>query len=227
MKRSTRITIVALVLALVVGTAGFFQTDRGIRVFQILNSGTAIYTRGGGMVKLNCSTGVTCAVSTNQVDMTASPTFAQIPTFTADKQDPAGAEVDGNSPSESTVYTYTMPANTLASGKCLRITYAVQHTTGSTLTAFKIFFGGTTVFNQTSATTGFPAIIEARVCNNTGSTTAQWYNARGSIGTAQFANVAGTPAETTTSGTIVIRGTFVVAAGDKMTGKGWSVELVP
>jgi hypothetical protein len=67
-----------LLLLLFAASIASAQTDRGIKVFQVQLAGTTIYTRGGGLVVLNCSTGMSCVVSGRGVDMSVGGAGATI-----------------------------------------------------------------------------------------------------------------------------------------------------
>jgi hypothetical protein len=138
------------------------------------------------------------------------------------KQDLIGAQ--NGTGADLTVYTYTMPANTLAAGECVEILGWIQRTVGAGAPLFKISFGATAVVSVTPVGTNNVTVLKATVCNNAGSTTAQWAVGEDYEGSgAAFATLNTTPAEATT-GAIVIKMTFNVAAGTSMNGRGWLVK---
>jgi hypothetical protein len=143
---------------------------------------------------------------------------------TLDKQDIV-AGINGNS-ADQTIYTYSMPANTLGSGKCLTIKSFQHRTAGAGSATVKIFFGATTVISSTSGS-ATPVSQTGTVCNNAGSTTAQWAVGEYLSPSPTYTTLSTTPAETTTSGSIVIKLTFNVAAGTSFGGDGWQVLLNP
>jgi hypothetical protein len=140
---------------------------------------------------------------------------------TLNKQD-VGSGTVGNA-SDQTVYTYSMPGSSLASGKCLIITSWVQRTAGSDALALKISFGATTL---TFATTSSGiAKAEAKVCNNNASTTAQWAAGQ-MISGATTSVTSANPAENT-SGSITLKITNNVTAATTWQGLGWTVVAEP
>jgi hypothetical protein len=65
-----------LTVLLLLATAAMAQTSRGIKVFQGLDEGTAIYTRGGGLVQLDCiGSSIVCASSGQKMTITVNGTF--------------------------------------------------------------------------------------------------------------------------------------------------------
>ena len=140
----------------------------------------------------------------------------------------AGSAAAGDS-TDKVIYTYSLPGGTLAAGKCLRLTFSYQHTTGSTNTTFKVFFGSTAVFSHAHASTGL-AIWTDIVCNDPGSTTSQqatpgWYQITSTIQSISNPGIT-TPAENTANA-VTIQTTFNVGSGDSITGKMFLVELMP
>lgn len=128
---------------------------------------------------------------------------------------------------DKTMYTYSMPAGTLPAGRCVRIKAQFQHTTGSTSTTYKIFFGATVAAlgSSTSASMG-EATVE--VCNDpAGTSTQQGSGARYQFGGTMSALAAiSAPAEATATNAVVIKATFNVASTDQVTPKTWLVELI-
>lgn len=146
------------------------------------------------------------------------------PAGTLDKQDViAGAAGDGT---DKTIYTYSMPSGTLPAGKCVRVTAWGQRTAGAGTPTYKLFFGATAVVTGPVVSPSTEARMTATVCNNAGSTTAQWASGE-EADNAGFNPTATTPAENTGSGSIVIKGTFNISAATSVGGKGWIVELLP
>lgn len=128
---------------------------------------------------------------------------------------------------DQTIYTYTMPGNTMAAGKCVRITVRTAHTTGSANVTHKLHFGATEV-DSTGFTQANNWVLMAYVCNDAGSTSAQQgtviYKVRS--GTPLDQTALSTPAADTT-GNVVIKATFNVANTDQVTPQFWMVELLP
>jgi len=132
------------------------------------------------------------------------------------KQD-AAAEITGDG-TDLTIYTYTVPANTIPSGGCIRAQVFAQHTTGADATTYKWYFGGTSIANSTSTSTGVwgSSLV---LCNNTGVTNAQTMTQHAAgVGSTSQAAIIGTPAEDTTAA-IILKATFSVANTSKITPK--------
>lgn len=115
----------------------------------------------------------------------------------------------------ATYYTFTLGANVLAANKCLLITSATQHTTGTTSAQMTLSFGGTSTTNMGDDATSavFPTISVYQICNN-GSTSSQ------SIVSVQYRGNAGTTfarldtAAIATTSAVTINLQFNVAATD-------------
>jgi hypothetical protein len=134
----------------------------------------------------------------------------------------AAAEITGDG-TDLTIYTYTVPANTIPAGECIRATVYAQHTTGTAGTTYKWYFGGTSIANGSSSSTG-PWASTVRVCNNAGVTNAQYLiQFPASVGSTYQQAVIGTPAEDTT-GAVILKATFSVVNTDKVTPKFFIVE---
>ena len=135
------------------------------------------------------------------------------------------AAIVGDS-TDKTIYTYSMPGNTIAAGQCVRVTFRYAHTTGSAAVDYKIFFGATSaaVVNFSGA-----SAIQAQyiICNDSGVTNAQQMsNISGQTGSSVIgAPALAFPAEDTT-GAVVIKVTFNVAATDEVTPHFFLVEKV-
>jgi hypothetical protein len=85
-------------------------------------------------------------------------------------------------------------------------------TAGAGTPTYKIFFGATAV--ESDGTVGVPSLIRwsSTICNNAGSTTAQWAAGDNINSAPGYGSLATTPAENTNSGSpIVIKGTFNIA----------------
>jgi hypothetical protein len=137
------------------------------------------------------------------------------------KQD-AAAEITGDT-TDLTFFTYTVPAGTIVAGGCIRAQVFAQHTTGTASTTYKWYFGSTATSGSVSTSTGvyYSAV---RVCNNAGVTNAQsLFQALSSVGSTSYSALLATPAEDTT-GAVVLKVTFAVAATDKLTPKLFIVE---
>jgi hypothetical protein len=136
----------------------------------------------------------------------------------------AGA-LTGNS-ADQTYFTYTLPANTLASNKGLRITAVSKHTTGTASTNFRLSFGGTfttTVGAGASASAPVKAVYELF---NNGATNAQTI-------TSTVLNHAGGNlfitydiASIDTTAGVTVNVTFNVANTDQWTPEMFFIELI-
>jgi len=73
----------------------------------------------------------------------------------------------------TTIYTYTVPANTLGAGGCINLNFLIQHTTGTASERFDLNWGGTTVLMISSADTTPWYAPNITICNNAGVTNAQ------------------------------------------------------
>jgi len=126
---------------------------------------------------------------------------------------------------DKTLYTYTLPAGTLAAGKGVRITCFYVHGTGTASVTYKLSFGGTAAINTSSAVTG-NGCMELVVMNNSASTTAQRASGKFTpTGTASTIVAGIAPAENTANA-IVIKATFNVANTDQVTPAQWIVEEI-
>lgn len=121
-----------------------------------------------------------------------------------------------------------MPAGTLAAGKCLDVYYAAK--SSATTGTIAVTFGGTTV--ATAAVTGVAAqILQVKICNNNGSTTAQWatntYLDTGIVVNSN-ANEAGVgTAAINTGNAVTISGVYTIASPNTWTGQGFTIITEP
>lgn len=129
----------------------------------------------------------------------------------------------GNS-SDQTFYTYTLPANRLGPGKCLDVEVWANHSTGTTNTTYKLFFGATAYINNASTGSG-QIYMAAHICNNANSSTAQHGASKSSFPTVAFQSFAPLTSAETATGTIVIKATFNVANTDQLTPGDFNVRL--
>lgn len=137
-------------------------------------------------------------------------------------QDVSGP-LTGNS-SDQTIWTYILPANTLAAGKGVRVTFAVAHGTGTASVSYKIFFGATSV--ASGASTASTVYGKSETFNRPGITNGQRGIGYVLGGTAVAGITTGnSPAEDTTAA-VTIKVTFNVANTDAVTGGEFIVELI-
>lgn len=130
--------------------------------------------------------------------------------------------VTGNS-TDQTLFTYTLPASTIATLKGIRVRMATLHTTGSASVNYKIYFGSTGTGMGFSDNSTNPTIMSADIINTTG-ITAQTVIVNG-VWTGNTGTAFGSPAENTAN-SVIIKGTFNVANTDAVTPKLWTVELI-
>ena len=122
------------------------------------------------------------------------------------------------------IFTYTLPANTMAAGKGIRVKCWSQHATGSASVAYTVTFGGTIIQSWSSTSTA-SMYVEEMIFNNAGVTNAQTTGGYETDGNIQSQTVANTAAINTTAG-VVINFTFNVANTDQVTPKLFVVELI-
>lgn len=111
---------------------------------------------------------------------------------------------------EQDLWTYSLPANTLnADGRGVRITLLGQGAANTNSKTWKLFFGATQIFANTSSTTGvrFRAVVDVI---RTGAASQIWGSHNGTLN--GMWSESGTAAADTT-GAIVIKATGTAAAG--------------
>ena len=97
--------------------------------------------------------------------------FTNIPTWVLNMQTPASSPITGNS-AEQTLFTYTLPGNTLGAGRGLDIRWRTYQN-GSTSTTYRFYFGSTVVLQGTSTNNQLFWHGAAGVFNKVGLTNAQ------------------------------------------------------
>jgi hypothetical protein len=147
-------------------------------------------------------------------------------------QGPASA-ITGTA-ADATVYTYTIPANTIGAGKGFRLKVTFIHSTGTASVTYKLSLGGTLLDSAaySNINTGAVDQFTWEIFNNSGVQNAQnWVrgatqnnNAGGAVQLIA-ANSVGTSAKDMTASQILLF-TFNVAATDQVTPKQWVVELI-
>jgi hypothetical protein len=134
------------------------------------------------------------------------------------------AEINGTGAAIN-VYTFTVPANTIQAGKCIKVTSAFTRTTGAAAIQYGYKFGSTFLVTPsitTNASESWPILI----CNNAGVQNAQFFTAYPVISSVLDLGVNnGTSAENTANA-LAISLTFNVAAGTKVTPNSFLVELI-
>jgi hypothetical protein len=141
---------------------------------------------------------------------------------TLNEQGSSGA-ITGNS-ADQTFFTYTLPARALPPGRCLDVSVWANKSTGAVNTTYKLFFGSTAYVSNASTGTG-QLYMEAHVCNNANSITAQHGSTKSSFPTVTFQAFAPITSAEATSGTVVIKATFNVANTDQLTPGNFNVRL--
>jgi hypothetical protein len=123
------------------------------------------------------------------------------------------------------IYSFSVPANTMGSGKGIRVKAWWQHTTGTASVAYTVTFGGTTIHSFSSVSTGAGFFAEEYIFNNAGV-----QNAQTTAGYESDSNVQSTGASSTTAVNTALAQTvavtFSVAATDQVTPKMFLVELI-
>ena len=135
----------------------------------------------------------------------------------------AGSSITGNGTAQN-VYAYTIPASTIAIGKCVRATVTAAHSAGSASVSYAWTFGSASLSAGSTAQNAISS--QAYVCNN-GATNVQQITSLYLIGSTGVPNGAATGTgsnDTTTSQSLSF--TFAVASTDAVTPKLWTVELV-
>lgn len=145
---------------------------------------------------------------------------------TLSKQDAQGSPTTGNG-TDQTVYTYSMPGGSLASGKCLDIYFAVNWVASTQTIEAKIFFGGSQIADAAGTSGGNAnSMLTAKVCNNSGSTTAQWYSSF-TLPKSNYTQVLNGTLAVNTGSAVTIYGTANVPSAQTWQGMGWTVVEEP
>ena len=133
---------------------------------------------------------------------------------------------------ETTVYTYSLPANTLGTNKCIRVTLHYDVTAGSgNGFVFRFKYGSTTIATMSevgSSTTDAPGMFQFYLYND-GATDSQKGFGRSAGGSLNLSNVQNlTSAEdSTTALNIVITAEADTATGTTLDVHGVFTELLP
>lgn len=139
------------------------------------------------------------------------------------------AAVIGNA-TDLTLYTFTIPANTIGAGKGIRVKQVSKHTTGSGLVTYKLKLGATTL--DTLALTSNVGVADDdrtwHIMNNAGVQNAQSFTRLSfDVVTATLTpfTTDGTSAENTVNA-LVLTVTMNAANTEQVTPKQWIVELI-
>ncbi len=193
-------------------------------------SGSASVSHDNTVKFLNAST----AQSSNLLNTVTIPGRKTGASTLLNQQPPAGT-LTGNS-ADQTIFTYTLPANTLAQGKGLRITLTFLHSSGSASTVYKLFFGATVAATITYAPNGntFYDRYVFEIYNDANSQSSQshfqkttWPNLTGfaSPGAAYSTNPLSNPS-VNFANSQAIKFTFNVANTDQITPGDFQVEFI-
>jgi hypothetical protein len=129
-----------------------------------------------------------------------------------------GGAIQGNG-FPQTLYTYTLPANTIGTLKGFRIIGGFNHSTGSASVTYVLNFNGLPLFSVSSGTTG-AGIFETTILN-TGATTGT------SVDFAPFASYTNNLISGLAWGSPqTLQLTFNVASTDSVTPTQWVVEAI-
>jgi hypothetical protein len=140
-------------------------------------------------------------------------------------QDNTG-NLTGNS-TDQTVYTYTVPANTVAAGKGIRVYWTTQNNSAVAVT-YKLTLGSTNIISVASAATADDLTGSALIFNNAGTQAAQ----RACCGNLMEQNtiisrITSTAAITENfANAVTLKLTFNVASPNTVQGGKWIVELI-
>lgn len=124
----------------------------------------------------------------------------------------------------ATLFTYTLPANTLGKNGALRVTVGYLHGTGAATPAYKLTLGGSTLTAFNDASTG--SVSFETLLFNAGAANAQAATTHAVPNGTGFADGghASTAVDTTSDQTLAFQ--FNVAATDAVTPRVWTVELI-
>jgi hypothetical protein len=131
-----------------------------------------------------------------------------------------GAQITGNN-TALTVFTYTIPANTVATLKGIRVTVGYSHSVGTGSVSYALNLNGQTVAASSNSTTG--SISDIHTILATGSTTGDRVTIAGNSPAQGIASTLAGLAWTS-SQTLVF--TFNAASTEKVTPIAWIVELI-
>lgn len=136
-----------------------------------------------------------------------------------------GSATTGNG-ADQTLYTFTIPANTVGPGKCIHVKFYALHVSGTASTAIKVIYGATAGANNSHSTSGAIVRQVVDICNNAGVQNTQFANGddNENNNSVNPSFQAGTGAENFANA-ITVKGTFNVAATDTWEGKGWYMWL--
>jgi hypothetical protein len=139
----------------------------------------------------------------------------------------AGAAIAGTG-ADSTLFTYTIPANTIGQGKGLRLKILWTHSAGSANATYKLKLGATiidTIGPIADITAGSQACYE--IFNNAGVQNAQTWMRNSTVGSSPITiGVSGGTSSENLANSDTLTFTFSVANTDQVTPKMWIVEVI-
>jgi hypothetical protein len=130
--------------------------------------------------------------------------------------------VTGNG-TDQTLYTFTVPANTLQAGKCLSL-WTLERSNNAVAVTYKVIIGATTVGSIPNGSAVETDQFQIKVCNNSGTQNAQTNMFLGIGGTAIISNASTTSAENFANA-ITIKITANEANPNTVTPVKWVMDL--
>ena len=194
----------------------FFWATPGPYVVSVGGAGLTTYSYAA---TLACNPTDTCTFSGG---LTASGATLPTSGITLLNAQANAAAIVGTG-SAATIYTYTLPAATVANLKGIRFTAGVNHSTGTASVAFVLSLNGQTVISLSSSSTGIFNFYGTVL--NTGATTGTTVN-RNEISTGGSVPSNGTLTGLAWASNQILTLTFNVAATDQVTPIQWVVELI-
>ena len=129
-------------------------------------------------------------------------------------------QITGNN-TALTVYTYTIPANTVATLKAIRVTVGYSHSTGTGSVSYALNLNGQTVAASSNSTTG--SIADIHTILATGSTTGDRVTL---VGNSPAQGIASTLTGLAWTSSQALTFTFTAASTEKVTPIEWVVESI-
>jgi len=134
------------------------------------------------------------------------------------------AALTGNA-ADQAIYSYTIPANTIGAGKGIRVSFGLDHNSGSATPTYKLILGSTQFWTSNSQN-GVTASVTARIFNAAGVQNSQFSWSEAFWNTSTPMVVAFSTGTENTANSLVLQATFNVANTDQVTPKFFLVELI-